>query len=101
MESTREVQVDNSVSHSRTMARRSMQQILQTLGPLLALIVVVLGFTIADRMYGRGKFSEMRNIRVVLTVSAPVAVAACGMTLIIIAGGIDLSAGTSAMLCAT
>lgn len=80
---------------------RSSGQLLQTLGPLLALVIVALGFTVADRIYGQGKFSEMRNIRVVLTVSAPVAVAACGMTLVIIAGGIDLSAGTAAMLCAT
>jgi ribose transport system permease protein len=86
----------------RDLPRRAVgSQLLQSMGPLLALVVVVLGFTLADYFYGQGRFSEMRNIRVVLTVTAPVAVAALGMTLIIISGGIDLSAGTASMLCAT
>lgn len=76
-------------------------QWLQALGPLLALILVTLGFAIADQIWGQGRFSEMRNFRVVLVQAAPVAVAALGMTLIIISGGIDLSAGTASMLCAT
>lgn len=76
-------------------------QWLQALEPLLALILVTLGFAIADQVWGQGRFSEMRNFRVVLVQAAPVAVAALGMTLIIISGGIDLSAGTAAMLCAT
>jgi ribose transport system permease protein len=79
----------------------NVAKLVQSLGPLLALAIVVLGFTIADRMVGQGRFSEMRNFRVVLVLTAPVAVAALGMTLVIIAGGIDLSAGTSAMLCTT
>lgn len=76
-------------------------RLLRSLGPLLALAIVVLGFAIADKMVGQGRFSEMRNVRVVLVLTAPVAVAALGMTLVIIAGGIDLSAGTAAMLCTT
>jgi len=74
---------------------------LQALEPLLALLVVTLGFALADQIWGQGRFSEMRNFRVVLVQAAPVAVAALGMTLIIISGGIDLSAGTASMLCAT
>jgi ribose transport system permease protein len=74
---------------------------LQALGPLLALVMVTLGFALADQVWGQGRFSEMRNFRVVLVQAAPVAVAALGMTLIIISGGIDLSAGTASMLCAT
>ncbi len=82
-------------------SRNRWWQWLQTLGPLLALVLVTLGFALADQVWGQGRFSEMRNFRVVLVQAAPVAVAALGMTLIIISGGIDLSAGTASMLCAT
>ena len=75
--------------------------LLQSLEPLFALVLVTVGFAVADNVWGEGHFSEMRNFRVVLVQAAPVAVAALGMTLIIIAGGIDLSAGTASMLCAT
>jgi len=74
---------------------------LTRLGPLLALLVVTLGFAVADQIWGQGRFIEIRNLRVILVFAAPVAVAALGMTLIIITGGIDLSAGTASMLCAT
>jgi ribose transport system permease protein len=76
-------------------------RLLRSLGPLLALVVVIVGFAIADQIAGQGRFCEMRNLRVILVLTAPVAVAALGMTLVIIAGGIDLSAGTAAMLCTT
>lgn len=84
-----------------TKSRDRLRRVLQSLGPLLALLVVTLGFAIADQFFGQGRFSELRNFRVVLVQAAPVAVAALGMTLIIISGGIDLSAGTASMLCAT
>ncbi len=74
---------------------------LERLGPLLALVLVTAGFAIADQVWGQGRFIEIRNLRVVLVFTAPVAVAALGMTLIIMTGGIDLSAGTASMLCAT
>lgn len=89
------------MDNSESRARASWHHWLQALGPLMALVVVTLGFAIADQLWGQGRFSEMRNFRVVLVQAAPVAVAALGMTLIIIAGGIDLSAGTASMLCAT
>lgn len=76
-------------------------RILETLGPLLALLLTTVGFAIADQIWGGGHFVEVRNLRVVLVQAAPVAVAGLGMTLIIIAGGIDLSAGTASVLCAT
>ncbi|MDZ4852824.1 MAG: ABC transporter permease [Pirellulaceae bacterium] len=75
--------------------------ILRSLAPLLALLIVVLAFAIADQQWGHGRFVEMRNFRVILVMTAPVAIAALGMTLLIISGGIDLSAGTAAMLCTT
>jgi len=71
------------------------------LGPLLALVLVTLGFAVADQIWGQGRFIEIRNVRVILVEAAPVAVAALGMTLIIMTGGIDLSAGTASILCAT
>lgn len=71
------------------------------LGPLLALVLVTLGFAVADQIWGQGRFIDIRNARVILVEAAPVAVAALGMTLIIMTGGIDLSAGTASMLCAT
>lgn len=74
---------------------------MERLGPLLALVLVTLGFAIADQVWGQGRFIEIRNARVILVFTAPVAVAALGMTLIIMTGGIDLSAGTASMLCAT
>lgn len=84
-----------------TNLKQKCSALLDTIGPLLALVVVVAGFAIAENYWGNGKFAELRNIRVILVQTAPVAVAALGMTLIIITGGIDLSAGTASMLCAT
>lgn len=81
--------------------RPHWQRWLEQLGPLLALVVVTFGFAAADQLWGQGRFIEFRNVRVILVFAAPVAVAALGMTLIIITGGIDLSAGTGSMLCAT
>ncbi|MCA9133219.1 MAG: ABC transporter permease [Planctomycetales bacterium] len=89
---------DRDISSAPPQRSRAL---LQALGPLLALLLVTLGFALADQLWGEGHFSEMRNFRVVLVQAAPVAVASLGMTLIIISGGIDLSAGTAAMLCAT
>ncbi len=71
------------------------------LGPLLGLAVIVLFFTIADNIRGGSEFATVRNMRVILTQTSTVAVAALGMTIIIISGGIDLSAGTALTLCAT
>jgi ribose/xylose/arabinose/galactoside ABC-type transport system permease subunit len=74
-----------------------------SVGTLLALAAVVLFFAIADPLLNgeNASFSTVRNLRVVLTTTSIVAVAALGMTMIIIAGGIDLSAGTSLTLSAT
>lgn len=73
------------------------------LGPLLALLVVVLFFAYADWwMHGElASFWSLRNLRTVAVQTSTVAVAALGMTMIIISGGIDLSAGTALALCAT
>ena len=72
------------------------------LGPLLALLLVVVFFAVADAIQpGGGRFTSLRNLQTMLVSSAPVMVGALGMTVIIIAGGIDLSVGTAIALCAT
>src|SRR3954465_5956845 len=72
------------------------------LGPLFALLLVFCLFAIGDAFQqGGGQFLTLRNLQTMLAASAPVVVAGLGMTIIIIAGGIDLSAGTAISLCAT
>lgn len=71
------------------------------LGPLLALIGLIVLFTLADYRWGGGKFATVRNFRTVLNQTSIVVVASLGMTMVIIAGGIDLSAGTALTLAAT
>jgi ribose/xylose/arabinose/galactoside ABC-type transport system permease subunit len=70
-------------------------------GPVLALLAIVLLFTLADYSFSSGRFASVRNLRVVLNQTSIVAVAALGMTVIMISGGIDLSVGTALTLCAT
>ena len=72
------------------------------LGPFLALALVVGFFAIADSLKEEpGNFLSERNLRTISAQTATVAVAALGMTVIIISGGIDLSAGTALALSAT
>lgn len=70
--------------------------ILSFLGPFLALALVITAFGIGDRIENgeNGRFLSARNLRSVAAETAVVAVAGLGMTVIILAGGIDLSAGT-------
>jgi ribose transport system permease protein len=73
-----------------------------TLGPLLALFVVFALFATIDyATSGELRFVSARNLRIMSIKTTMVAVAALGMTAIIIAGGIDLSAGTALALSAT
>jgi ribose/xylose/arabinose/galactoside ABC-type transport system permease subunit len=71
-------------------------------GPLLALLLVFIFFALADTAQdGGGRFTSLRNLQTMLVSSAPVVIGALGMTVVIIAGGIDLSVGTAIALCAT
>jgi ribose transport system permease protein len=74
-----------------------------TLGPMLALLGISLFFSVYDwHLHGaRASFWSLGNVQTIAVQTATVAVAALGMTMIIIAGGIDLSAGTALSLCAT
>lgn len=71
--------------------------------PFLAVFLVILFFSVADWMNNgkKASFTSSRNLRTVAAQTATVAVAALGMTVIVIAGGIDLSVGMSIALCAT
>jgi ribose/xylose/arabinose/galactoside ABC-type transport system permease subunit len=65
------------------------------LGPLLALAVVFAFFAIKKP----DTFLTLRNFETILRQSTITGVAALGMTLIIVAGGIDLSVGSIVALC--
>jgi ribose transport system permease protein len=70
-------------------------------GPIIAMVIVIGVFATLDAIWGTGNFLSPRNIRIFLQESAMIAVPALGMTAIIIAGGIDLSAGAAIALCGT
>ena len=86
-----------------TPLQQNWKRVLSVLGPFLALAAVVLFFGFADEWKNGEKaaFLTGRNLTTLSQRTATVAVAALGMTVIIIAGGIDLSAGTAIALCAT
>ncbi|HEV8604806.1 MAG TPA: ABC transporter permease [Tepidisphaeraceae bacterium] len=68
--------------------------ILNKLGPIIGLLFVFLLFTIlVPLITGRSRFATTDNFELMLRLTAVVGTAAIGMTLIIISGGIDLSAG--------
>ena len=60
------------------------------LGPFLALGVVIFFFAAADTLQGGNTFLSTANLRALSKQIAPIAVAALGMTIIIIAGLIYL-----------
>jgi len=70
-------------------------------GPFFALAVIVVFFAIFDFFRGSGTFLSFTNIRMMSASAALIAIPALGMTMIIISGGIDLSAGTALTLCGT
>jgi ribose/xylose/arabinose/galactoside ABC-type transport system permease subunit len=83
-------------------ARRGGDFLRTVIGPFVALALVIGVFTVADNLQADGgKFATLRNAQNVLVQSATVAMAALGMTMIIVSAGIDLSAGTTMALCAT
>ena len=85
----------------RPPAAARLRPLLAAAGPGLALAAIVAGFAVADIWQdGEATFLTARNLRVTVGAALPVAVAALGMTVIIAAGGIDLSAGTMLALCA-
>lgn len=98
-----EIPTTQPTSRDGTKPRRTWNRIMDVVGPFLAFAAVVLFFAIADRGINGEKatFLTSRNLVTISSQMATVAVAALGMTVIIIAGGIDLAAGTAIALCAT
>jgi len=79
--------------------RARLAQLASTLGPLVGLIFVFALFTVMVwSRTGRLSFLTMTNLEVILLQTAVVGIAALGMTLIIISGGIDLSVGSNIAL---
>jgi len=77
-----------------------MQRLLTLIGPMLALFIVVAIFALTEWITGsEGNFASISSARLVGVQSVKIGIAALGMTLIIISGGIDLSAGTAAAMC--
>lgn len=73
-----------------------LQTILNWLGPFLGLILVMLIFSSIPEV--RDRFLRASNLKSVATQSVIVALGALGMTIIIISGGIDLSAASNIAL---
>ncbi|MGE5124774.1 MAG: ABC transporter permease, partial [Betaproteobacteria bacterium] len=69
---------------------------LSRLGPFLGLLLVVAFFALASGAPER--YLSANNLRVVLAQTVIVAIGAIGMTLVIVAGGIDLSVGSTIAL---
>ena len=68
------------------------RRLLNALGPFLGLLLVVGLFSLDGDV--REVFLTKRNFQIILTQTVVVALAALGMTLIIVSGGIDLSVGS-------
>lgn len=69
------------------------------IGPLLGLIAVFLFFFLAVWSHtGRNSFATRDNLQTIALQSAIVGMAALGMTIVIISGGIDLSMGSTVAL---
>lgn len=70
-------------------------------GPMIALVLVVILFAVLDSIYSQGKFFTNENLSNIAIQICVYALAAVGLTVVIISGGIDLSCGTAVALSAT
>jgi ribose transport system permease protein len=73
-----------------------LKQLLSRAGPFLGLILVVVLFAIPAET--REFFLTYNNFKIIFTQTVIVSIAALGMTLIIVSGGIDLSVGSTIAL---
>ena len=86
-------------SKERGMSRQrrpSLGKALNVFGPFIGLLLVIALFSLIPEVQGR--FLRFANFKSVATQSVIVALGALGMTLIIIGGGIDLSAASNIAL---
>lgn len=70
-------------------------------GPLVALVLVIALFAVLDYVYSNGQFFTSDNLSNISIQTTVYALAAVGLTVVIISGGIDLSCGTAVTLSAT
>jgi len=75
---------------------KRLQRALSVLGPFLGLLLVIALFSLVPEV--RERFLRPANFKSVATQSVIVALGALGMTLVIIGGGIDLSAASNIAL---
>jgi ribose/xylose/arabinose/galactoside ABC-type transport system permease subunit len=82
---------------------RWLKSISGLLAPLLAVIGVVAFFALVDVLLhgSEATFWSKQNLQSISVQNAFVAICALGMLLVIVSGGIDLSAGATLALCAT
>src|SRR5512137_1634194 len=76
--------------------RSGLSRALNIFGPFIGLLLVIALFSLIPEVQGR--FLRGGNFKSVATQSVIVALGALGMTLVIIAGGIDLSAASNIAL---
>ena len=90
-------------SRPRSNLRNRFDLLRTVVGPFLALALVFGFFAVADSLQNgsRASFTTVHNLRTICAQTGVVAVAALGMTVVIVSGGIDLSAGTAMALSAT
>jgi ribose transport system permease protein len=85
-----------------TASLRTVLRLVSALGPLLALMAVTALFALLElRITDRPVFISPENLRLIVVNSATIGICALGMTVVIVAGGIDLSVGSGVALCAT
>ena len=73
--------------------KHTLTKLLAKAGPFIGLILVIVLFAIPTET--REFFLSYHNFKIIFTQTVIVAIGALGMTLIIVSGGIDLSAGSS------
>src|SRR5688572_28197055 len=80
-------------------ARFNWAAALAKLGPLIGLVFVLVLFTLLSNVVpGASPFATTDNFQLMLRQTSVVGIAALGMTLIIVSGGIDLSVGSNIAL---
>lgn len=92
----------NAISLPEGVSRRVFQHrsLLQSLAVLLAIFVIAALLSPRDLRSGEPLFLKADNLTNMLRVTAPVAIIALGMTLVILTSGIDLSVGSTLGLAA-
>lgn len=80
----------------RTTGKNRLHSLIRWFGPFIGLILVLTIFSLMPEVQDR--FLRISNLKSVATQSVIVALGALGMTLIIISGGIDLSAASNIAL---